>query len=77
MSKRSARRPGKTSDDAWEKIFEAPIEPAMPVLVDQDDDDDGDDVSEALIDPEDDGDEVGMPAAWLELDTDNEQENDK
>lgn len=50
MSKGSARRPGEIPDEAWEKIFSAPIEPDMPVLVD----------------PDEDGDEVEIPGAPLE-----------
>jgi hypothetical protein len=60
MSKGSARRPGAIPDDAWERIFNAPIEPPKPEVHEMDDEDDGDEVPGAIIDRDDDGEKGGL-----------------
>ncbi|RSZ60001.1 hypothetical protein HF313_14900 [Massilia atriviolacea] len=58
MSKGSARRPGHIPDDAWERIFHAPIEPPKPEAHELGDESDGAEVPRKIIDL-DDGEEKG------------------
>ncbi|UOD28741.1 hypothetical protein INH39_25370 [Massilia violaceinigra] len=51
MSNGSVRRPDEIPDDAWERIFEAPIDPETPVLVDPDEDDDEVEIPGAPLEP--------------------------